>query len=131
MLKHSIVFQAKEVAERVNTEQTQRRLATQSLIEEKHEKADQIHEAYVKQIKSKAGNELAKVKELSWIQTMKAKNKKQEFQQKLDEAESRRLEIEEERRRKQAELANPKARTKKFKKICKFCDFEVLLSSVL
>jgi len=119
------------VAERVSTEQTQKRMATQSMIEERQGKADQLHEAYVQLVKSKAENELAKVKEFTWIQSQLTEHKKYELQQKLDDAETRRLGIEDEKKKKQAEMAHPKVRMKKFKKICKFCDYEVWRRSLV
>jgi hypothetical protein len=129
----------REVAER----KTQKLAQAQAELEVRHEKAEALHEAYVNQIKSKAENESNKVKELQWISSMtygwsefyffelKAEIrllstdfKKSEMKQKMDGAEARRLEIEEERKRKQVELVDPK-KSVRFKKICKYCQTEV------
>jgi len=128
------LFQIKEVSAR----ETKKRLKTQQEIAEKHEKADLRHEAHVKEKKTKAEYENTKVKEITWINVMKyglfiifiiscydgvtyvrsVENKKLEIQQKLDDAEARRLDLLEEEKKWRQDK-------RRLKRVCKYCECEI------
>jgi hypothetical protein len=132
----SKVKKARESVERVRSvnermtqiEQTKQQ-HRQSLIALSQKKADERREQQMQQKKTRAENELQKVKEnrsSSKASETPAK-RKQEMEERLQEAENRRRAQEEEKRRISQELANPRAITQeeRFKRICKHCNAEI------
>lgn len=119
----------RSVTERmVQIEQTKQQ-QRQSLIELNQKKADALREQQNQLKKTRAETESKKVKEnrSTSKSTTTPAQKKQEMEERLQEAENRRRAQEEEKRRISQELANPRSITQedRFKRICKHCNAEI------
>ncbi len=77
-------------AARVSAAQEEQRLKRRLFMDERHEKAEQLHEAHVQAILTKAGKETQKVKEVRFINQMMESNRHLDLKEKLEDRELRR-----------------------------------------
>jgi hypothetical protein len=82
--------QAASRAARVSAAQEEQRLKRRLFMDERHEKAEQLHEAHVQAILTKAGKETQKVKEVRFINAMMENNRHLDLKEKLEDRELRR-----------------------------------------
>lgn len=88
--KQGKLREAASRAARVSAAQEEQRLKRRLFMDERHEKAEQLHEAHVQAILSKAEKETLKVKEVRFINEMMQANRFLDYKEKLEDSESRR-----------------------------------------
>jgi len=88
--KQGKLRQAASRAARVSAAQEEQRLKRRLFMDERHEKAEQLHEAHVQAILTKASKETQKVKEVRFINQMMESNRSLDLKGKLADRELRR-----------------------------------------
>ena len=88
--KQGKLREAASRAARVTAAQEEQRLKRRLFMDERHEKAEQLHEAHVQAILSKAGKETQKVKEVRFINQMMENNRHLDLKEKIEDRELRR-----------------------------------------
>lgn len=108
------ISRVKEASERHNKILAKRQL----WIDERQEKAGQLHDAHIHHIKKKATTENTKVNEVVWIANQSVETRKYFHQKKLEETEVRRQELQEEKRKKRVEaMAKEEAAAERRKRL--------------